>query len=440
MAVYGLNKNQWIQVISSWGGWLMDGYVTIAYALVIGSIASLFFPAGSFFGTHPLVSAFMGLAVGAIARSVGSIFLGSVLGDRLGRKRMLTVTILLFSIFSALIGFLPTYNTLGIGSPLLLYALLFIVGLFAGAEYGGGAALSTESVPAEKRGFIGAFVQSGFGTGYFVASFAIAGLALAFPGSAFLNIGWRVLFFSTLIPGLLTLIIRAVTPESEVFTEVVKKGRVEKEPALSMVRKAPLQMFLAIMITSGLLYINTATFSFYPSIISLNIYIGKSDALMGTLVALINLISLFGVWTGGAISNYLGGRRTSMIIYTALFIILTYPLILIGYSQSVTRILVGFGIQAFVEALIFSTLPAFLSETFSKKFRTTAVGFTYNAGGITGGFALAIISIYATSANITSVWTINIIVAGAIMMIGILLSKETWSMRGNKYSVDKITE
>lgn len=434
MPVYGLNRSQWTQVISSWSGWLMDGYVTVAYALVVVTLHPIFFP-----GNVGLIGGFLGLAFGAIARSVGSLFLGNFLGDRIGRKRMLTLTILLFSIFSALIGTLPTYNSVGLLAPILLYVLLFLVGLFAGAEYGGGAALSSESVPAERRGFVGAFVQSGFGTGYFVASFMLVALGFLFAGDAFSTIGWRVLFFTTLVPGVLTLIIRAVTPESEVFKKMVKEKKVDRVPIFSMVREAGAPMILAILITTGLLYINTGTFSFYPSVLQANLR-DNNLVSVGLVMAMINLISLFGVWFGGAISNLVGGRRISMIIYTVLFVITAYPLILLGYSTNIYSEVVGFGLQAFIEAMIFSTLPAFLSETFSKKYRATAVGFTYNAGGIIGGFAAVFITLTSAFTAFRTAWVINLGIAGLVMVLAVIASKETWSARTKGEKVDLIHE
>lgn len=412
----------------------MDGYVSIAYALVIVTIGSLFFPNGV-----GLIGGFLGLAFGGISRSIGSLFLGNFLGDRIGRRRMLTVTILLFSIFSALIGVLPTYSQVGILSPFLLYTLLFAVGLFAGAEYGGGAALSTESVPAERRGFVGAFVQSGFGTGYFIAGFVLSALGLIFGGSLFFSIGWRVLFFTTLIPGALTLIIRAVTPESEVFEEMASDTGTERVPILGMVKEAALPMLLAILITTGLLYINTGTFALYPSVLQADLR-DNNVVTVGFVIALINLISLFGVWFGGAIANLMGGRKTSMIVYTVVFLITAYPLIQLGYSTNIYYEIVGFGLQAFIEAMIFSTLPAFLSETFSKKYRATAVGFTYNAGGIVGSFAATFITLTAGLISFKTAWVLNLAIAGIIMVAAIAASKETWSARGKETSRDLIND
>ena len=143
----------------------MDGYTTIAYAFVAFTMATVFFPSGS--KGLDVILAFAGFAVSAIARSVGSLLIGNFLGDKLGRRRMLVITILFFSLFSASKGLLPGYSSIGIAAPVLLYVILFIEGMFAGAEYGGGTSLSMESIPPERRNFIGSFVQSGFGLGYF---------------------------------------------------------------------------------------------------------------------------------------------------------------------------------------------------------------------------------------------------------------------------------
>ena len=195
MTVYGLTKQTWLQVISAYSGWLMDGYTTIAYALVAVTISTIFFP--STIGIYGLIATFGGLAVEEIARPVGSVALGNFLGDKIGRKNMLVITIIGFSVFAASKGLLPSYKSIGIVAPILLYVILFIEGTFAGAEYGGGTTLSMEDVPAKKRAPVGAFVQSGFGTGFFIVSFVFAALSSYYGRAEFAVIGWRVLFYTT---------------------------------------------------------------------------------------------------------------------------------------------------------------------------------------------------------------------------------------------------
>ena len=144
-----INRTQMAQILSAFSGWLMDGYTSIAYVVVAVTISGVFFPSNF---SDSLLLTFLGLAVGAVARYLGSITLGNFLGDKLGRRKMLLYSIVGFSFFSFLIAFLPTYKTAGYLATIMLYVLLFLVGIFAGAEYSGGTALSMEAIPQEKKG------------------------------------------------------------------------------------------------------------------------------------------------------------------------------------------------------------------------------------------------------------------------------------------------
>jgi MFS family permease len=119
MSIYGLNKDQWLAVLAAWLGWLMDGYTTIAYALVAVTISTIFFP--STIGILGLIATFGGFATEALARPIGSLIFGNFIGDKLGRKSMLTLTILGFSVLASSKAILPAYSQVGIFSPIILY-------------------------------------------------------------------------------------------------------------------------------------------------------------------------------------------------------------------------------------------------------------------------------------------------------------------------------
>ena len=423
MQVYGLKKETWFQVISAYAGWLMDGYTTIAYALVASVIATIFFPS-TISGLYRLIATFGGLGVELVARPLGSLLLGNFLGDRFGRKDMLTITIVGFSIFAASKGLLPTFSQAGAIAPVVLYIVLFFEGLFAGAEYGGGTTLSMESVPAEKRLPIGAFVQSGFGTGFFIVSFVLAAISAYYGKAGFIAVGWRILFYTTIIPGILTLIIRYVTKETQVFKEMKEKREVLDEPIAGLVLKGGMPLIFALLLTSGLLFINTITFSFYPTLLGI-LHNDLSLSTIGTYNAIINLVSLFGVWLGGILALLFIGRRLTMLVYSIIFIAITYPIAYLAFHGSAEVDLIVFSIQAFFEAMIFSTLPAFLSESFSKTFRTTGVGFAFNGGAILAAFAIVIVLSTSATSNLFTAWTEWFFVAEAIMLTGVVLSNET---------------
>lgn len=423
MKLYGLNGQQWIRVLAAWSGWLMDGYVTIAYLLMAAYIAVDFFPAHF---AESLLFTVLGLAVGSIARSVGSLVFGNFFGDRIGRRNMLMITVFGFSISSFLIGFLPTYHTAGYLALALLYILLFMVGLFAGAEYGGGTALYAESVPVEKRGFVGSFVQSGFGTGYFLAAGVFAILGLYYSTTGFVTFGWRIIFYTTLIPGIIAIVTRFGAKESTVFSEMVEKEEVVRRPIKNMIFEQPLPVLMAIFVSTGLLFINSGTFGFYPILMSSQLS-NIPATTSGSILVVLNLVSLLGVWFGGFLSLRIPGRRLAMLIFSVIFLLSLYPLTLYGLSKDPSVLYVVFSTQAFIEAMIFSTLPAFLAEKFSKRYRTTAVGFTYNAGGLIGGFAPTFILFFSGASGLMNSWFLNLALANVLLIVGLALSVETWS-------------
>ena len=419
MRVYGLSAGQWHQVIAAWSGWLMDGYVSISYVLLVPIISVILFPAG--FGGF--IATILAFVVGAIARSVGSVYLGAALGDRIGRKRLLVISIIGFSAFSASLGLLPPYADAGIIVPVVLYVLVFIEGMFGGAEYGGGTALSMESIPPEKRGMVGAFVQSGFGSGFLIAAFALIVI------SSITNVadtGWRIMFFSTLIPGAIILAIRFGVSETEVFSDMSAKGEVERTPLLALFRESGGRMAIALIITTALLYINSATFSFWPIYIEDGRYLGVNLQTGLFYILLINFISLLGVWLGGALINRIGGRRRPMLSYALLLTVIIAPLTIASLSRAPLVFVTAMSIIAFSEAMIFSTIPALLSETFSKRYRVTATGFAYNGGAIVGSWAVTIIPLLAGTVGIAASWILNLLISCIVLVVGIAMIPETW--------------
>jgi len=418
--VPGLDGTRWRIVVASWMGWLLDGYVSITYALVAPTISPLFFP--EFSPLAGLIATYMGFAVNGIARPLGSALFGNYLGDRLGRRSMLVVTVLGFSLAGTSMAFLPTYAWAGAFAPVLLFGVLFLEGLFAGAEYGGGTALSMESVPPGMRGAIGSFVQSGFGTGYFAAALAFSAIAARLPLSA---MGWRVLFATSIVPGLIAFAMRYTVPESPVFVEMRRAGQVERVPLGRLIRESWRDLSAALMITTGLLAVNGITFSLYPTVLTR--YAGMGESEMGFTVALVNLISLIGVWSGGILLTAVRRRRLAIIIYAAAFAAVVYPTSMVILGGGHVGALAGAGVQAFVEAMIFAPLPAFLSEAFSRRYRASGAGISYNGGLVVGSFAIPITLAASEVLGFPTAWISTMLLWTALVLIGAALSRETWT-------------
>ncbi len=415
-----IRKTSYIPVMGAFSGWLMDGYVTIGYILVASELSKLFFPAS--IGKSALVVTYLALLVGAVARIFGSVTLGNFLGDRYGRRTMLVFSIIGFSIFSFAIAFLPVFSQVGYLAPVLLYILLFMVGIFAGAEYAGGAALSMENVPQKSRLFVGSFVQSGYGVGFFLISIVL--FVISGPMHIEKTMIWRYMYLTTIIPALAALIIRLFTSETEVFKGLQKEGKLEKVPLFGIFRQLR-EYFASFLILSGLLFINVITFSFFPQLL---LTLSKiSFATMDIENAYINLVSLAGVWIGGYAGYYLIKRKLSLSVFTVLFFIAFIPAYFMTPVSNVMTV-IAFSVIAFFEAAIFSSIPAFLTETFNKAHRTTAVGTVYNFASLPASFALALILYLWNNSSITyllELWISFVMIGVAVMAIGIFLSKET---------------
>lgn len=403
-------------ILAAWLGWLMDGYVSIAYVIQGATFIGLFFPTG----LGLLYYVFFVFSGGI--RAVGSALLGNYIGDRLGRKKMMVLTIGIFSASGAAIGLLPTYSQVGILSPILLGILLVIMGLFAGAEYGGGTALSMETIPPEKRNFIGAFVQGGFGTGYAILAIAYFFLSRDLTSAQYLSYGWRILFLSTGLVGLITLLVRRITRESKVFEETVRKGEVERSPIVKFIVEQWKGILVMLTITGSLLFVNTATFSLYPTILGTEVD-GFTGATVGASLILINVLSVVGVILGGLIASKSRRKMPYMLGYSIIFLVTTTVISSTVFTGDFETVTISLIVQAFFEGMIFSTLPAFMAEIFSKRFRTTGVGLVYNMGSTLGVTAFLIIPYYSRYVYTwNSVWPVSVIIAGAVLVLGILMA------------------
>lgn len=404
------------QILAAWGGWLLDGYSTIAYLVVIFILAASMFP--SSLGIWTLILTLGGVSLGAAARVAGSTVLGNYIGDKIGRKSLLTWSIVGFSVFTASIGLVPSYDSIGLFSPVLVYIVVIFAGVFAGAEYGGGASLAMESVPKEKRNIVGAFVQSGFGTGYFLVVLVALSLESFFGQANYDAYGWRWVFIIALIPGLLTLLIRYISHESPVFEEMHRKKEITRTPAKDMLKQRTF-LLPAILMMTGLLFINQATFSFYPVLTG---FVGITGNNYFYALLTINFISLIGVWTGGILFSNNLRRRNVMMILGVIFTVPSALYVYLGYSTSFVQFTVVFSIQAFFEAMMFSLLPAFLSLNFSKRSRSTAVGVSYNSGAVVGGLAVVILTLQKHVMDLKLAWSLDLYIAGIAMLLGLYFS------------------
>src|SRR5476651_1676029 len=215
--------------------------------LIYGTAAALVFNKLFFPTVDPLTGTLASLAtyaVGFVARPVGGALFG-YFGDRIGRKSMLMLTMMIMGLGTFLVGLLPTYNQIGIFAPILLVVLRFIQGLALGGEWGGASLMVLEYAPAGQRGFYGSLVQVGFSLGL-VTSSGVFALVTMMSEASFLSWGWRIPFIVSIALVAVGAFVRARIPETPVFEEMKARGDISSNPFVETLVENPRPFFVAL--------------------------------------------------------------------------------------------------------------------------------------------------------------------------------------------------
>ncbi|MEW6042804.1 MAG: MFS transporter [Thermoproteota archaeon] len=420
----GLNKQQKSIVLGSWLGWSLDGYDLVLMLLVIPLISSLFFHVGD--STLALASTFAAYLVTLIMRPVGGAFFGNF-GDKHGRKKTMVITILGFSIATSVTGLLPTWEQAGIFAPALLIMLRFVQGFFAGGEWGSGTVITMETAPKHTRGLLSGFLQSGYNFGFVMASVVFQAAVFAFPGGQFEEIGWRVMFLTGMVPGLVALFVRFKMSESEAWASKSKQHQIAKSPIRNVFaqKQSRRNFFLALIIMTGLMYCYYSAMGFYPTF--LQNYVNLEKPQVATLMIVATTTSLFGQIFAGFLSQRIG-RIKSIAIIAASAIAFSIPALYVIYnSPSIVEKALFTILYIFVATIGFGPIPAFLSEKFSTEIRNSATGFVYNAGLIVGSWAPVVAVTMLANAGKFAPFLLgaNIIIGSIIILVGCKLNSET---------------
>ena len=210
---------------------------------IYATAAALVFPAAFFPDSSPtmgLILSFGTFAFGFIARPVGGILFGHF-GDRIGRKRTLVIALILMGVASTLIGLLPTYATIGVAAPILLSLLRFAQGLAIGGQWGGAMLLVTESAPADKRGYYGAFAQAGAPVGVILANLAFIIISATVSEEFFMEWGWRIPFISSVVLIGISMYVQLHMEDTTAFKELAAaRARQEAEhPEVVVIKRSP---------------------------------------------------------------------------------------------------------------------------------------------------------------------------------------------------------
>ncbi|KJV27788.1 MFS transporter [Luteibacter yeojuensis] len=402
-ALRELDPTQRHTVIASFLGWTLDAFDYFLLTFVILAVAQEFHV--------PKAEVTYGLFLTLAARPLGALVFGR-LADRYGRRRVLMFDIVLFSILEVACAFAP--------SLAILLGLRFLFGVAMGGEWGIGASLAMESIPAASRGFVSGLLQSGYPCGFFLA--ALVNWLLVD------HIGWRGLFIVGAMPALLVLYIRRKVPESPVWQAQQAKPR--QGVMASMRGHWKLFIYLMLLMAAFNMFSHGSQ-DMYPTFVqeTLKIPAGSSTAFL--LTALLNMGALVGGLTFGSMSEKIGRRKA--IIIAALLAIPVIPLWTYGGSL----LLLGLGaflIQVMVQGA-WGVVPTHLNELSPDAVRGTLPGFAYQMGNL-------LAAITATAQTWLAEWRggdFAFAMSAWIAVVAVVLALLTWlgpEARGRGFGKD----
>ena len=369
-------------------GWMMNIWDLTIMVLLVVPISSLFFPGiNEYFAITGTISIYLATSV---FRAAGGFIFGR-LGDIIGRKKSMEITLIGIGVSSLLTGLIPTYSQAGILSFVLLVILRIATGLFAGGEYGNSAVIVVENAPKNRRGVWGALTQIGFPIGFILAASTYL-IVLSIVGAnnfatPSYTAGWRMVFWIGIIPAIAGLIIRASLPESPLWEKMKENRGIENSPLRSLFgNKITRNTFINSWIgMTGFALAYWLTAGFLPTLLPTYAKTSSALSLMILMVALAS--SLFAYIIVGAVSDRIGRKKAIYIfsILGAAFALPTLYLIL-NPGSSLLIIALSASVLTFTATGVWGIFPVYLSEKFPTQLRDTGVGSTFNSGFIIGAW------------------------------------------------------
>lgn len=390
------------------------------------AVASIIFNTQFFVTDDAFLSnilAYFGLALSFFIRPLGGVIFAHI-GDRVGRKKTLIITLSLMGLATAGIGLLPTYAQIGVAAPLLLLLFRLIQGLGIGGEWGGALLLATEYAPKNQRGLFGSFPQMGIPIGLVLAYGFFFLLTWAMPEEMFLSWGWRIPFIFSLLLVIVGLLIRKGLDETPAFIAMQKeaeaKNEVRRLPIVEIFKKHPKE----VLITSGAKFVETGPFYIFTTFIvgygvsSLDV---SFEFMMLSIMA-VSVLTTIMIPVMGSLSDKVG-RKKMFLIGAVVMLIYAFPyFIIVNTHEPVLVILATFIGLVVVWPPITAILGTMFSESFSKEVRYTGVTLGYQIGAaVAGGSAPLIAEFLMNQFNGSSIpVSLYIVLTAVVSLIAVL--------------------
>jgi MFS family permease len=353
------------------------------YAYGLTYISAALFPGSTAEATLFALATF---AISFLVRPLGGLFWGP-LGDRLGRKHVLALTILLMSAATLAVGLLPSYESIGWWAPALLIVLRMIQGFSTGGEYGGAATFMAEYAPDKKRGFYGSFLEFGTLAGFSLGAFLMLGCSVALGSEAMHEWGWRLPFLVAAPLGLIGLYLRSRIEDTPVFQELAESA--EKEETSSVLLKDLVGGYWKQLLQLGglvvaLNVVNYVLLAYMPTFMKTQLGMSDNLSLLVPLVGM--LIMMLFLPFAGTLSDRFGRKRVWWFSLAGLFVA-AVPMFQL-MEQGATGALIGFAVLGLLYVPQLATISAMFPAMFPTHVRYAGMAIAYNVStSLFGGTA-----------------------------------------------------
>jgi len=393
---------------------------------VYGLAASLVFGVLFFPSFSPLAGTLLSFAtfgVGFVARPFGSIIFGH-LGDRLGRRRVLMVSLIMMGTATFLIGCLPSFHTIGVAAPILLVVLRLLQGLGLGGEWGGAAVYAVESAPQNKRARYGGLPQMGSPLGLLIATLLFTLIELM-PQTSLDSWGWRIPFWASAILVVIGAYLRRNLEDTPSFRQAREQHRLVRFPLGHVLKTYPKELLLTFGMfsaTSGGFYMFV---TFIPAFGKAALHV--SPVVLSSGLFIFAIAEFLAVLGGTALADRYG-RRPPFIITGIFTILAAWPLYALVETGKTLPILLVLFVGGLVVGVMFGIPGALAPEQFPAEVRYSGSGLGYQvSAAIVGGFTPVATTAAASAAN--STWPVAIFLAFFVLVgvVAVAFSHETRS-------------
>ncbi|WP_435849391.1 glycine betaine/L-proline transporter ProP [Streptomyces tibetensis] len=367
------------------------------YSYIAVTLGKVFFPSGN--PTAQLLSTFGAFAAAFLVRPLGGMIFGP-LGDRVGRQKVLAVTMIMMAAGTFAIGLIPSYATIGVGAPILLLVARLVQGFSTGGEYAGASTFIAEYAPDKRRGFLGSWLEFGTLAGYIGGAGLVTIMTALLSADDLTSWGWRIPFLVAGPMGIIGLYLRLRLEETPAFAAEAKKA--ENNRPKTPLREMVTGQWRALLLCVGLVLVFNVTdymlLSYMPSYLTGQLHYDETHGLLVVLAVM--AVMMIAQPFVGALTDRVG-RRPVIATGCAGFLLLSVPALLLIRQGSLLAVALGMGALGMLLVCFTASMPSALPALFPTKVRygSLSIGFNVSVSLFGGTTPLVVTALIGATGN-----------------------------------------